>query len=214
MIYVTAPLIAACKNYHESAAANLWAGEPADVLLAVCEAALKAKGPQSREWWRSELIISGLVAHLTTAKILLDYEDGLLFCPEGFDAKLISGGASVEWFDEFWKEYLPGPGLSSKSKGARQAALKAWGKIKTMDRKLFDRIVKAVKSEVASGWSGSNGHNPHAATWLNQKRWEDVEASPDAPGSTAAGDLTRQAREDALLQKMRKMLPPEQGKGA
>lgn len=207
MIIVNKPVLEACQSYTESPAAGLSPATTADVLLEVCQAAIEARGAQTRAWWVDRLKLNGIVRHLIETKILIVEGNDVTYMPEGTEAQLIAGGANLDWFDELWKEYKPGPGLQGKAKGARAAAVKAWGKIKRMDRKLFDRIMLAVKSEVASSWSGSNGHNPHMATWLNQKRWEDVEASPEAPGSTETADQATVRRTDALLQKMRGMMP-------
>lgn len=206
MILVTKSLLESCAAYTKSEAAVLAAVATADVLLLACEAAIEAKGARPREWWVARMGLNGIVTHFFDTKILIQEDNELLFCPEGPDAKLVGAGVDLEWFETFWKAYKPGPGLTGKAKGARAAALKSWGRIKKMDRKLFDRIISAVTSEVASGWSGSNGHNPHATTWLNQRRWEDVEASPEAPGSTESGDQALSKRQDTLLQKMRGML--------
>ncbi|WP_024670811.1 helix-turn-helix domain-containing protein [Pseudomonas tremae] len=69
-------------------------------------------------------------------------------------------------FDTFWKLY---PRKVGKDKAER-----AWQKLK-MTQDLYDLIVSALAKHVATpGWTKDNGQFiPHAATWLNGKRWED-----------------------------------------
>jgi hypothetical protein len=69
-------------------------------------------------------------------------------------------------FDRFWKLY---PRKTSKAN-----AQKAWDKLK-VDSALFDQIAKSLAVQVASReWTKDAGQFvPHAATWLNGKRWED-----------------------------------------
>lgn len=68
-------------------------------------------------------------------------------------------------FDEFWKEY--------PLKTAKQNALKAWQKLKP-NESLFNKIMEAVKNQ--KNWEQwKSGFIPHAATFLNTKRWEDEE---------------------------------------
>jgi len=69
-------------------------------------------------------------------------------------------------FAEFWQEY--------PAKVGKQAALKAWKKIKP-DADLFSKIMEAVKAAKGSKqWQRDNGqYIPHPTTWLNQGRWDD-----------------------------------------
>lgn len=69
-------------------------------------------------------------------------------------------------FAEFWKEY--------PAKVGKQAALKAWKKIKP-DADLFSKIMEAIKAAKGSKqWQRDNGqYIPHPTTWLNQGRWDD-----------------------------------------
>lgn len=77
-------------------------------------------------------------------------------------------------FAEFWEEY--------PNKKAKQAALKAWNKIKP-NTELFERIMDAVKAAKKSvEWTKDNGqYIPHPATWLNQGRWDDVMTPAETP---------------------------------
>ena len=65
-------------------------------------------------------------------------------------------------FEIFWKSY--------PKKTAKESAKKAWIKIKPNDE-LIAKITKAVKEQKLS--EREQQFIPHAATWLNAKRWED-----------------------------------------
>jgi uncharacterized protein YdaU (DUF1376 family) len=65
-------------------------------------------------------------------------------------------------FEMFWKSY--------PKKTAKESAKKAWIKIKPNDE-LIAKIAKAVKDQKLS--DREQQFIPHAATWLNNKRWED-----------------------------------------
>lgn len=66
-------------------------------------------------------------------------------------------------FDEFWIQY--------PRKENKQGAIKAFKKIKPSE-KLFEEILLALSKQKT--WPAfQNGYAPHAATWLNAKRWED-----------------------------------------
>lgn len=66
-----------------------------------------------------------------------------------------------DFFDSFWQEY--------PNKTAKQAAIKAWSKLKLNDT-LFNTIIDALKKQKPHF---KTGFIPHASTWLNGKRWED-----------------------------------------
>lgn len=66
-----------------------------------------------------------------------------------------------DFFDSFWQEY--------PNKTAKQAAIKAWSKLKLNDA-LFNTIIDALKKQKPHF---KTGFIPHASTWLNGKRWED-----------------------------------------
>lgn len=75
-------------------------------------------------------------------------------------------------FVTFWSAY---PNKSNKAN-----ALKSWVKI---DPSLHDQIIASVKSNAEHNeqWIKDGGKFiPHAATWLNGKRWEDEIVDPDA----------------------------------
>lgn len=66
-------------------------------------------------------------------------------------------------FDEFWIQY--------PRKENKQGAIKAFKKINP-NEKLFEEILLALSKQKT--WAAfQNGYAPHAATWLNAKRWED-----------------------------------------
>ena len=76
-------------------------------------------------------------------------------------------------FDEFWKLYPSRNGVRTGKAMAR----KAWMKLKGDDA-LFELILKALMWNLHSNddWLKDNGQFiPMGSTWLNQKRWEDLE---------------------------------------
>ena len=73
-------------------------------------------------------------------------------------------------FDEFWKIY--------PKKVSKESAKKAWLKIKPNDD-LVAKITKAVKDQKLS--EREQQFIPHAATWLNAKRWEDEVTTTQKP---------------------------------
>lgn len=81
-----------------------------------------------------------------------------------------------ERFEAFWKFYR------KNVRGEdRQAAIRAWDKLRPDDT-LIARIGRALEKQVASeSWQAGYG-KPYASTYLNRRRWEDVE---DLPTQTA-----------------------------
>lgn len=71
-----------------------------------------------------------------------------------------------ELFERFWKEY--------PRKAAKQNAHKAWDKLNP-DEALTEQIIASVERfRLDPQWTKDNGQFiPHAATFLNGKRWED-----------------------------------------
>ncbi len=71
-----------------------------------------------------------------------------------------------EGFNEFWQAY--------PKKTAKQAALKAWKKLKP-DSELLKVILNALEQQKQSAqWQKEDGQFiPYPATWLNGRRWED-----------------------------------------
>jgi uncharacterized protein YdaU (DUF1376 family) len=65
-------------------------------------------------------------------------------------------------FESFWKIY--------PKKVSKENAKKAWIKIKPNDE-LIAKIIKSVRDQKLS--EREQQFIPHAATWLNNKRWED-----------------------------------------
>lgn len=84
----------------------------------------------------------------------------------GFNNTLNNTLEDIYPFDEFWKAY--------PKKKAKEAARKAWAKLKP-DETLGKTIIQAVlESAKAQDWLKENGkYIPHPATYLNGKRWED-----------------------------------------
>ena len=88
-----------------------------------------------------------------------------------------------ECFNFFWLQY--------PTKTNKQAAVKAWLKLK-MDESLYQQIMVAVAKQ--KNWQQwQEGYIPHAATWLNGKRWEDVE--PVRKNNGGGGDMAQYIRE-------------------
>ena len=80
-------------------------------------------------------------------------------------------GADGPGFAEFWTEY---PNHKAKAN-----AVKAWERVPV---ELHAEIMAAVRVQAkSSGWVKDGGQFvPHAATWLNGKRWEDTAAQVEA----------------------------------
>lgn len=94
-----------------------------------------------------------------------------------------SAASRLAGFPEFWG---PWP-----KKVAKAAAERAWTKL-APDAALQARIHAAVAAQAASpDWQREGGRFiPHAATWLNGRRWEDQRAAPTAAGSDGVATLS------------------------
>jgi TusA-related sulfurtransferase len=90
-------------------------------------------------------------------------------------------------FDRFWNAY--------PRKVAKQAALKAFAKIKP-DEALLGKMIAALERQKKSvTWLKDKGQFiPHAATWLNGRRWED-ETDPD-PEKKKGGEVISYLKPD------------------
>lgn len=78
-----------------------------------------------------------------------------------------------EWDEAFARDFWP----RYPRKVAKVAALRAWRKIDPKDEATRDRVVLGLIAHRDSEWRGRDGDKiPHAATWLNQRRWEDQDA--------------------------------------
>ncbi|MCM1330431.1 MAG: hypothetical protein NC253_13435 [Ruminococcus sp.] len=85
------------------------------------------------------------------------------------------GNGSADGFEEFWQAY--------PKKTAKQAALKAWNKLKP-NAELRQVILDALERQTQSvQWQKDGGQFiPYPATWLNGRRWEDgFEQFPKPP---------------------------------
>ena len=85
---------------------------------------------------------------------------------EDIDKEIDKDKEDICPFDEFWKAY--------PKKKAKEAARKAWVKLKP-DETLGKEIIQAViESAKTKDWLKENGkYIPYPATYLNGKRWED-----------------------------------------
>lgn len=91
-----------------------------------------------------------------------------------------------ERFEAFWSFYRAIPGRDGRRRNDhRQTALEAWDKL-APDDALVDRIGKALVRQLETDeWSRGIGI-PMAATYLNQRRWEDADELPE-PGQKKPG---------------------------
>lgn len=87
------------------------------------------------------------------------------------------GDEAAELWEKFWAAY--------PRKQAKEAAKKAWDKLKPTKENLAIMLSALSKQKRSSQWTRDNGqYIPYPATWLNGRRWED--AVQDA-GSVAQG---------------------------
>ena len=98
-------------------------------------------------------------------------------------------GAGDERFTSFWSTY--------PNRKAKQAALKAWKKLK-VDDALFTAIMAGLARAMKShDWLKDGGRFvPHPATWLNGRRWEDEFAAADAAPQTQPAGAGRNNAHD------------------
>ena len=88
-----------------------------------------------------------------------------------------------ERFTGFWEYYPRGEN--------KQGAIRAWDRLQPSDE-LIDLIARALRRQMESAdWRDGRGI-PHAATWLNNRRWEDenkaVHASVPAADAPLRGE--------------------------
>lgn len=77
----------------------------------------------------------------------------------------------TDGFDEFWAVY--------PKKDAKQAAIKAWNKLKP-DDDLKQAIIAGIQRDIDGKWKGAERrYIPNPATYLNGGRWEDEAATTD-----------------------------------
>lgn len=69
-----------------------------------------------------------------------------------------------ELFNSFWRSY--------PKKVSKEAAIKAWNKIKP-DEQLYQIIIDAVEKQKKTQQWQNKQYIPNPATWLNGKKWED-----------------------------------------
>lgn len=85
-----------------------------------------------------------------------------------------------ERFEAFWNFYRSIPGEGGRARNEKRAeAVKAWDRLRPDDQ-LVDRIGRALQKQLRTAdWRKGVGI-PMAATYLNQRRWEDAEDLPEA----------------------------------
>lgn len=83
-----------------------------------------------------------------------------------------------ERFEAFWNFYRRIPGEGGRARNEKRTeAVRAWDRL-APDDALVDRIGHALKRQLATReWRAGVGI-PMAATYLNQRRWEDAEELP------------------------------------
>ena len=96
--------------------------------------------------------------------------------PQGGPRKKREPKTTADWmperFEAFWTWYR-----THVRPEDRQAAIRSWDKLQP-DEKLIARIGRALEKQVASeSWQAGIG-KPYASTYLNGRRWEDVEDQP------------------------------------
>jgi len=99
------------------------------------------------------------------------------------------GGLAVDInFEKFWTAY--------PRKVAKAAALKAWKKEAGYLTDVQDRIFAALEwQKKQPQWIKDDGQFiPHAATWLNQRRWEDISKVFPTAKPTLVPPILREAR--------------------
>lgn len=90
-------------------------------------------------------------------------------------------GASVHGFpagfEAFWAAY--------PRKVAKEAAAKAFARLRPDERLLGLMLAELRRQAASAAWQKDRGEFvPHAATWLNGRRWEDA----DTPGGSGCAD--------------------------
>jgi hypothetical protein len=88
--------------------------------------------------------------------------------------------SNPDGFDAFWAHYFP------RRKVAKQGALKAW-KILNPTKELQAEILAALSKQSDRYSLVEDAKIPHAATWLNGRRWED-EIPSNGTGKAKAPD--------------------------
>lgn len=97
-----------------------------------------------------------------------------------------------ERFEAFWAYYR-----TRVRSEDRQAAIRAWDKLRPDDA-LIARIGRALETQVASkSWQAGYG-KPYASTYLNRRRWEDVEGLSDPDGEAPCQAPKRYVRTDVI----------------
>ena len=153
--------------------------QDASKLLAICIWALASRTksgtvPADFEYIKaqSHLGCSTDISHLkelVDAGFIIDASNVLAECEQLATPEKSRDRDRVEGFDSFWKQY--------PNKSAKQNAIKAWNKIPLS---IYSELMLALEVQKSSeNWTKQGGQFvPHAATWLNGKRWEDSIIEP------------------------------------
>lgn len=74
-----------------------------------------------------------------------------------------------EGFDWFWEEY--------PRKVGKEEARKSYNRLRPRTQETYDAVMAGLRWYVKGEWEGREPSKiPHAATWLNQRRWMDAQA--------------------------------------
>jgi hypothetical protein len=92
---------------------------------------------------------------------------------EAIGTKDVSNEPWFVWFDAFWSLY--------PRKVAKASALKAWKKAATSEA-VKDAIMAGLERQLPALRPKDRQFVPHAATWLNQERWNDEPEGGLRPG--------------------------------
>lgn len=122
----------------------------------------KRKKASDERWKRYALAMQ--MHSTSTPSAMQDYPIQVTSTSNKKQVTSIKEKAPVPGFTEFWEEY--------PRKTAKEAALKAWNKL-APDPDLLTEILVAVARQKKSDQWRDEKFIPHAATWLNQKRWKD-----------------------------------------
>lgn len=125
---------------------------------------------------------------MSNNKMSISAKSDLRTCTPSQKCKAERAGqtAKEELFSKFWKAY---PKKRDKEKGRR-----AFFKIKNVET-VFPVMMQALEKQKASAdWQKDRGQFiPYPSTWLNGKRWEDVEQVEVQPPARGPVNMTAEA---------------------
>lgn len=81
--------------------------------------------------------------------------------------------ARLQWFEEFWMEYR-----DIRDVDKRAARIAYFRRVKTLA--LHDRVIQAIEEQKQYYLEREESKRPHAATWINNERWENHHVAAEA----------------------------------